>query len=232
MALWGMVIDLDKCSACQACLVACKNENNVPFVGKRQAERGRVISWMEMIAETEGEYPEARTRFIPRPCMHCDKPPCVKVCPVYATYRNPEGVIAQIWERCIGCRFCMAACPYNVKYFNWHEYHIPITMEQGGNPDVYVRRRGVVEKCTFCSHRLLKARDRAAAEKREMRADEYVPACVETCPSNAMYFGDLKDPESAVSALARSARAFHLLEDLGTEPKVIYLMEGERHALL
>ena len=99
MALWGMVIDLDKCTACQACLVACKSENNVAFVGKQQADIGRVISWLKMISETEGEYPEVQTRFIPRPCLHCDKPPCVKVCPVYATYRNPEGIVAQIWER-------------------------------------------------------------------------------------------------------------------------------------
>jgi molybdopterin-containing oxidoreductase family iron-sulfur binding subunit len=225
-----MVIDLDKCTACQACMVACKSENNVPFVGKQQADRGRVFNWLEIIAETEGEYPEMRTRFIPRPCMHCDKPPCVKVCPVYSTYRNPEGIIAQIWERCIGCRFCMAACPYGVKYFNWHHYEIPKTMRNGLNPDVYVRRLGVVEKCTFCSHRLLKARDRAAAEGREMRPDEYMPACVEACPSNAMFFGDLEDPDSTVSILARSTRAFRLLEDLGTEPKVIYLTEGERHA--
>jgi Fe-S-cluster-containing dehydrogenase component len=105
-------------------------------------------------------------------------------------------------------------------------------MEKGFNPDVYVRRWGVVEKCTFCSHRLLRARDRAAAEKREMQADEYVPACVEACPSRAMYFGDLNDPDSLVSVLGRSPRAFHLLEDLGTEPKVTYLTEGERHALL
>jgi molybdopterin-containing oxidoreductase family iron-sulfur binding subunit len=223
MALWGMVIDLDKCTACQACLMACKSENNVPFVGKQQADRGRVISWLEM---------EVRTRFIPRPCLHCDNPPCVKVCPVYATYRNPEGIVAQIWERCIGCRFCMAACPYAAKYFNWHQYRIPKSMEKGFNPDVYVRRWGVVEKCTFCSHRLLRARDRAAAEKREMRAGEYVPACVEACPSRAMYFGDLNDPDSVVSVLGRSPRAFHLLEDLGTKPKVTYLTEGERHALL
>lgn len=232
MALWGMIIDLDKCTACQACLVACKNENNVPFVGELEARRGRIISWMKMVLETEGEYPEVRTRFIPRPCLHCDKPPCVKVCPVYATYRNPEGIVAQIWERCIGCRFCMAACPYTAKYFNWHRYRIPEAMTKGFNPDVHVRSWGIVEKCTFCAHRLQRARDRAAAEKREMRADEYVPACVESCPSKAMYFGDLKDPDSTVSILSRSPRAFRLQEDLGTEPKVIYLMEGERHALL
>ncbi|MBI2879370.1 MAG: 4Fe-4S dicluster domain-containing protein, partial [Candidatus Rokubacteria bacterium] len=108
MARWGMVIDLDRCTGCQACVMACKAENNVPAVGQKEAARGRTISWMEVMHEET----EDRTRFVPRPCLQCDDPPCTKVCPVYATYRNPEGIVAQIYARCIGCRFCMAACPY------------------------------------------------------------------------------------------------------------------------
>lgn len=224
MALWGMVIDLDRCTGCQACVMACKAENNVPAVGASEAKRGRVISWMQVLTETDEEHHVSKTRFIPRPCLQCDDPPCIKVCPVYATYRNPEGIVAQIYARCIGCRFCMAACPYNAKYFNWFSYQ---KEAPGQNPDVSVRERGVVEKCTFCHHRLQKARERALAEKREFDPLEYVPACAEACPAKAIIFGDLADPASEAAQLARSPRAFKLHEELGTKPKVIYLTEGE-----
>jgi menaquinone reductase, iron-sulfur cluster-binding subunit len=224
MALWGMVIDLDRCTGCQACVMACKAENNVPAVGPKQAKRGRVISWMQVLTETDEEHHSEKVRFLPRPCLQCDEPPCAKVCPVYATYRNPEGIVAQIYARCIGCRFCMVACPYNAKYFNWHTYQ---KEGPGQNPDVSVREKGVVEKCTFCHHRLQAARERANAEKRELRPGEYVPACSEACPTRAIVFGDLSDPVSEVSRLARSPRAFRLQEELGTKPKVIYLTEGE-----
>ena len=220
MALWGMVIDLDRCTGCQACVMACKAENNVPAVGAREASRGRTISWMQVLTEET----EERLRFLPRPCLQCDDPPCTKVCPVYATYRNPEGIIAQIYARCIGCRFCMAACPYNAKYFNWYRYQ---KEAPGQNPDVSVRSKGVVEKCTFCHHRLQKARERAGVEKRELGPGEYVTACAEACPARAIVFGDLSDPRSEVARLARSPRAFRLLEELGTKPKVVYLAERE-----
>ena len=222
MALWGMVIDLDRCTGCQACVMACKAENNVPAVGAKEAARGRTISWMQVLTEES----EERTRFLPRPCLQCDDPPCTRVCPVYATYRNPEGIVAQIYARCIGCRFCMAACPYNAKYFNWLRYQ---REAPGQNPDVSVRSKGVVEKCTFCHHRLQKARERARAERRDLAPGEYVPACAETCPSRAITFGDLSDPGSEVARLARSPRAFRLGEGLGTKPKVIYLSETEVH---
>jgi len=222
MALWGMVIDLDRCTGCQACVMACKAENNVAAVGAKEAARGRTISWMQVLTEES----EERTRFLPRPCLQCDDPPCTRVCPVYATYRNPEGIVAQIYARCIGCRFCMAACPYNAKYFNWLRYQ---REAPGQNPDVSVRSKGVVEKCTFCHHRLQKARQRALAERRDLAPGEYVPACAETCPSRAITFGDLSDPGSEVAGLARSPRAFRLGEGLGTKPKVIYLSETEVH---
>jgi molybdopterin-containing oxidoreductase family iron-sulfur binding subunit len=179
---------------------------------------------MQVLTETDEEHHGEKMRFIPRPCLQCDDPPCTKVCPVYATYRNPDGIVAQVYARCIGCRFCMAACPYNAKYFNWYRYQ---KESPGQNPDVSVRPKGVVEKCTFCHHRLQKARDRALAERRELAPGDYVPACAEVCPARAITFGDLNDPSSEVSRLAHSPRAFRLLEELGTKPKVIYLAEGE-----
>lgn len=220
MAIWGMVIDLDRCTGCQACVTACKAENNVPAVGAGEAALGRTISWMQVLFEES----EDHVRFLPRPCLQCDDPPCTKVCPVYATYRTPEGIVAQIYARCIGCRFCMAACPYNAKYFNWRRYQ---SEGPGQNPDVSVRPKGVVEKCTFCHHRLQKARERARAEHRELAPGEYVTACAEACPTRAIAFGDVSDPGSVVARLGRSPRAFRLAEELGTRPKVVYLSETE-----
>ncbi|MHC4427736.1 MAG: 4Fe-4S dicluster domain-containing protein [Planctomycetota bacterium] len=227
MARWGMIIDLDRCTGCQACVVACQAENNIPPPQREEAERGRSIAWMEMATFTEGEYPHVKMRLVPRPCMHCDEPPCIKVCPVRATYKSDEGINGQIYGRCIGCRYCTTACPYTVRYFNWYEPEWPEPMKRGLNPDVSVRPKGVVEKCTFCHHRLIKARDQAKFEGRDLRPGEYLPACVEACPARAMTFGDLDDPRSEVSKLSESRRAFRLLEDLGTKPKVIYLHEKE-----
>jgi molybdopterin-containing oxidoreductase family iron-sulfur binding subunit len=226
-----MVIDLDRCTGCQGCVVACKQENNIPFSSPEEAEYGREIAWLRVMAITEGEYPRVRTRYLPMLCQQCDHPPSVKVCPTGATYKNPEGIVAQIYPRCIGCRYCANACPYQVKDFNWYnwsEYRWPPEMRQSLNPDVSLRPKGVIEKCTFCHHRLQNARDQAAAEGRKVKSEgEYVPACVQSCPAQAMFFGDLNDPDTAVSRLARSSRAFRMLEELGTEPKVIYLKEGE-----
>lgn len=227
MARWGMVIDLDKCTACQACVVACRQENNVPFAGEEQTDMGRAIFWMQMIPEIEGEYPKLKARFMPRPCFHCDNPPCVRVCPVGATYKNPEGLVGQIYARCIGCRYCTAACPYTARYFNWYTPEWPEEMADKMNPDVSVRPKGVAEKCSFCAQRIRKAKDKARAENRPIREGEVVTACAETCPSNAIYFGDLDDPRSAVAILSRSRRAFRVEEHLGTEPKVIYLRQSE-----
>ncbi len=227
MPRWGMVIDLDRCTACRACVVGCMQENNVGFAGPEQAAMGRVIHWMEMLTVGEGEYPNQRTHTLPRPCLQCDHPPCIKVCPVNATNRNPEGIVAQIHARCIGCRYCTAACPYTVRYFNWYEPTWPGEMAHALNDEVSVRPKGVVEKCTFCHHRLIRAREQARMENRTMQPEEYQPACAEICPTRAISFGDLDDPASEVTVLSRSSRALKLLEDLGTEPKVIYLKEGE-----
>lgn len=233
LAKWGMVIDLDRCTACQGCVTACQAENNVPPVTPGEAKRGRSIRWMELIPVAEGEqgveevsHVPAGAAFLPRPCLHCHNPPCVKVCPVGATYINPEGIVGQIFSRCIGCRYCTTACPYTVRYFNWYRPQWPEPLSRHLNPDVSVRPKGVVEKCTFCHHRLLRARQTARKERRPLRPGDYVPACVEACPAGAMFFGDLSNPAEEVSRLAASRRAFKLLEDLGTQPKVIYLREG------
>lgn len=228
MARWGMVIDLDRCTGCQACVVACQVENNVPPTGKDQAELGRSISWLRLaLREGEEHGTQHSMHLMPIPCMHCDNPPCTRVCPVSATQLGSEGLVGQIYPRCIGCRYCTTACPYTVRVFNWKRPRYPEPMEEGLSPDVAIRPRGVVEKCSFCHHRLQTARDRARGEDRPLAEGDYVPACVETCPADAMVFGDLDDPNSQVSRTARSPRAFRLLEELGTGPKVTYLSKGE-----
>jgi menaquinone reductase, iron-sulfur cluster-binding subunit len=242
MPRWSMVIDLDKCVACQACSIACRFENNTPSVKPDDALRGRAIRWNDVLplplhkeATLLTHENEVRS-YLPRPCMHCENPPCIKVCPVQATYKDEEGIVRQNYKRCIGCRLCTVACPYGARYFNWHKPEWEGSLNELVNPDRYeggttlegpaIRPLGVVEKCTFCIHRLEKARARSTAEGREFRASDYVPACIQTCMGKARYFGDLDDPGSVVYQLARSPRAFRLMEELGTEPKVIYLREG------
>jgi len=242
MSHWSMVIDLDKCIACQGCSIACRFENNTPAVKPSEAIKGRAVRWNDVFpmpvnpTEETGEYPNVQTRYMTRPCMQCENPPCTKVCPVQATFKDEEGLVRQNYARCIGCRFCTVACPYGVRYFNWYapewegslaEYHNPDRIEGEGDLEgPAVRPLGVVEKCTYCIHRLQKARARAEAEGRPFRPDEYVPACVQTCTGKARFFGDLDDPNSTVSLLIKSPRAFRLQEDVGTMPKTVYLREG------
>lgn len=223
MARWGMVIDLDRCNGCQACEVACRSENNIAVGGPQAAREHRTISWMHVRTEIEGEWPDLRARFVPQPCMHCDRPPCTMVCPVQATSIDHEGIVNQIYARCIGCRYCANACPYTVKFFNWHGPVHPSSTHPGLNPDVSIRPVGVIEKCTFCSHRLQKAREIARVEHRQLREHDYVPACAESCPTGAIVFGNLDEPSHRVAELARDSRAFRLQEGLGTQPKVFYL---------
>ncbi len=223
MPKWGMAIDLDKCTGCSACQVACKMENNVPVVDPEEAKQGRAMFWMDMMTTYEGEYPNIEMKRTPKPCFHCENPPCTKVCPVRATYRNEEGLVAQIYHRCIGCRYCMAACPFTAKVFNWYDPPVFNQTHAALNPDVSLRMVGVVEKCSFCAHRLTKVKEQAALEDRTIRDGEYVPACAENCPADAIYFGDLEDKTSKVYKLSRNYRASRPMDDLGVEPKVFYL---------
>ena len=228
MARWGMVIDLDRCVGCGSCMAACHQENNLAAVGATETvERSRAFHWLRLMPEVSGTGGEVRVRYLPQPCFHCDNPPCVRVCPVQATYLSEEGIVAQIYARCIGCRYCMAACPYNAKVFNWYAPRWTAELQPKANPDVSLRPKGVVEKCTFCHHRIIRAREEARAAGRPLADGDVVPACAESCPAQAIVFGDLDDPGSRVSELARSPRAFRLHDDLGTRPKVIYLSEKE-----
>lgn len=204
-------------------MAACKLENNIAIADPAEANAGRVMFWMDLVSSYEGEYPEVGLQRMPRLCYHCHNPPCTRVCPVHATYLNEEGLVGQIYHRCIGCRYCMVACPYTVKVFNWSEPEWPAGYETCQNPDVSPRMNGVVEKCSFCSHRLLKVREEADLEQRDIEDGEYLPACAESCPADAIYFGDLDDRESHVRELAESTRARRVMDDLGTEPKVYYL---------
>ncbi|MBI4667413.1 MAG: 4Fe-4S dicluster domain-containing protein [Nitrospinae bacterium] len=223
---WGMVIDLDRCNGCGACVMACQAENNVPVVGEDVARQKRTMAWLRVERYFEGEWPNLRVVFLPMPCQHCANAPCESVCPVFATYHNPEGLNAQVYNRCIGVRFCGNNCPYGVRKFNWFDYKLEQPLEQQLNPDVTVRQRGIMEKCTFCMQRIRRGKDHAKDEGRSVMDGEVTPACAQTCPTNAIVFGDLNDPKSRVAALAASKRRFRLFEDLGTEPSVIYLKGG------
>ncbi|NQU47342.1 MAG: 4Fe-4S dicluster domain-containing protein [Planctomycetes bacterium] len=225
MSRWGMVIDLAACTGCGSCAIACKGENNVPLSEPEEVEASRTFSWLQVMKLKDEEHHSERTHYLPRPCMHCDNPLCVLVCPVEATLLDKDGIVSQIYDRCIGCRYCTNNCPYTAKYFNWKSPEWPEEIQQGLNPDVPLRPKGVVEKCTFCHHRLQRATDQASAEGRPIRQGEFQPACLEVCPSQAIHFGDLDDANSPVAKLSKTNRAFRELEDLGTEPKVYYLRE-------
>jgi len=224
---WGMAIDLDRCTGCEACVAACHAENNLPLSDPDQAEKGRAFHWIRVDRYYEGEFPDVRVKFMPVLCQHCEEAPCEPVCPVYATYHNPEGLNVQVYNRCVGTRYCGNNCPYSVRFFNWFEPEWPQPLELQHNPDVAVRPGGVMEKCTFCIQRIQRVKRDAKAESRAVVDGEVQPACVQSCPAEAMTFGDLNDPESKVSRLAASGRATRLLEDLGAKPKVVYLQRAK-----
>ena len=226
---YGMAIDVDRCTGCGTCMIACAVENNTS-VPPPSAGVAKGLTWLRVYRADNGRsYPDCRTVFFPVLCQHCGHhTPCVSVCPQNATDVDPQtGVVSQIPARCLGCRYCMAACPYHARYFNWWDPAWPEGMEKAFNPRVSPRMRGVVEKCNFCHGRWQAARDKAAAEgRRELHVEEeYIPACVEACPTNALHFGDLNDAKSEVARLAHSRRAFRLLESLGTDPKIYYLSD-------
>jgi molybdopterin-containing oxidoreductase family iron-sulfur binding subunit len=251
-----MTIDLDRCSGCSACIVACSIENNVPTVGEDAILRNRSMHWLRIerfIGDGEPELlagrqrPDDReqlgnvdVRHSPMLCQQCGAAPCEPVCPVLATYHNVEGLNGMIYNRCIGTRYCSNNCPYKVRRFNWFDYGIhnwPDPMPLMLNPDVTVRGQGVMEKCTFCAQRIEGARQAARDQGRPIADGEAVPACAQTCPSHAIVFGNARDADSRASQAAAGgrARAYRALHVLNTRPAITYLAkvirsgDGEKH---
>jgi Fe-S-cluster-containing dehydrogenase component len=200
MVRWGMVIDLRKCIGCQACTIACKAENLTP----------RGVYWNRVLKRETGEYPNVSREFLPKPCMHCENPPCVRVCPTEASYKRPDGIVMIDYDKCIGCKYCIAACPYGARTYldDVGSYFPSAGLSQVEEYRSGEHERGVVEKCTFCVDRLEEGLE---------------PACVQTCPPQARYFGDLDDPESEVSKLIRTNETVQLFRELGTNPSVYYI---------
>jgi molybdopterin-containing oxidoreductase family iron-sulfur binding subunit len=253
---WAMTIDLARCTGCSACITACYAENNIPTVGAPWQGRslrpfhsddagwdtrpganilkGREMTWIRIERYYEGgETGEAdfETRFVPMLCQHCGNAPCEPVCPVFATYHSPDGLNVQVYNRCVGTRYCSNGCPYKVRYFNWHgygeparrQYAFPEPLHLQLNPDVTVRGKGVMEKCTFCIQRIRDAEHLAKLEQREVRPDEFTTACAQACPSRAIVFGDAADENWSVTRLAEDQRAYHVFEELNTYTAVVYL---------
>ena len=247
---WAMTIDLARCTGCSACVTACYAENNIPTVGAYwqnatiwaderpgfNIERGREMNWLRLERYFEGNLDgkfgvDFETRFVPMLCQHCGNAPCESVCPVYATYHAPDGLNVQVYNRCVGTRYCSNNCPYKVRYFNWFgygesdrkQYAFPEPLNWQLNPDVTVRGKGVMEKCTFCVQRIREAENRAALEHRDVKPDEFTVACAQACPSRAITFGDAADPNWSVTQVAQDRRAYHVFEELNTFTAVVYL---------
>jgi molybdopterin-containing oxidoreductase family iron-sulfur binding subunit len=227
---WGMSVDVDLCTGCQACVVACVVENNVPVVGREQVAYGRDQHWLRLERWQEGSSERPQNMFLPMFCQHCEIAPCEPVCPVYAAYHTREGLNAQIYNRCVGTRYCGNNCPYHVRRFNWFNYTWPAPLDVQLNPDVTVRQLGVMEKCTMCVQRILLAKDRARGEGRAVKDGDVQTACQQTCPTQAITFGNLKDGGARVSKLSASPRSYHVLEELGTQPGVTYLRKVVRQS--
>jgi Fe-S-cluster-containing dehydrogenase component len=220
---WAMVIDLDACIGCNACTIACQAENNIPVVGKEEVARGREMHWIR-VDRYDSTLPSGSI-FQPVPCMHCEKAPCEVVCPVGATMHDDEGLNVQVYNRCIGTRFCSNNCPYKVRRFNFLQYSDEDTESLKGqrNPEVTVRQRGVMEKCTYCVQRIARARQHSQSSGVPMADGDVVTACQAVCPTQAIHFGDLRSGKADVVRLRQSPRHYVLLEELHTEPRTTYL---------
>ena len=235
---WAMAIDLSRCIGCAACVIACQAENNIPVVGPHEMLKGRELSWLRIERywgvgrdEEEAYRDDATddTRFLPMLCQHCGQAPCEPVCPVYAAYHTPDGLNAQVYNRCVGTRYCAQNCPWKVRVFNWFTYEFAEPLNWQLNPDVTVREKGVMEKCTFCVQRIHEAERGAASEQRPVRDGEVTPACAQTCPTEVFVFGNIADPQSAVAQAARSNRGYRTLGELNTHTAIVYLKKVTLH---